>query len=157
MDTAAVRASFEEYVRARWTALSRTAYLLTGDRHHAEDLLQTTLARAATRWERLVDVDAYVRRVLVTQAASRWRQLRRRPNEQLTDQPPARAVSDTDVDVKVVLARALRRLTPRQRAVLVLRFYEDRTETQTAALLGCAVGTVKSQTRHALARLRALS
>jgi RNA polymerase sigma-70 factor (sigma-E family) len=157
VDAAAARASFEEFVRARSGALARIAHLLTGDRHHAEDLLQTALARAATRWERLDDPEAYLRRVLYTQAVSRWRGLVRRPAEWLTDQPPAIGVVDAEVEMKVILAQALRRLTPRQRAVLVLRFYEDRSESQTAELLGCAVGTVKSQTRHALARLKALS
>lgn len=157
MDTAGARASFEEFVRLRSGGLARAAYLLTGDRHHAEDLLQTALARAATRWERLEEPEAYVRRVLYTQAVSWWRQLRRRPAEALVEGPAQAARPAAEVETRLVLERALRRLTPKQRAVLVLRFYEDRTEAQTAQLLGCAVGTVKSQTRHALARLRVLS
>ncbi|HWB37068.1 MAG TPA: SigE family RNA polymerase sigma factor, partial [Rugosimonospora sp.] len=147
----------EEFVRARSSALGRTAYLLTGDRHDAEDLLQTALARAATRWERLDDPEAYVRRVLYTQAVSGWRARLRRPVEWLGPEPPPSPAPPEEVEVRVVLDGALRRLTPKQRAVLVLRYYEDRTESQAAEILGCSVGTVKSQTRHALARLRALS
>jgi RNA polymerase sigma-70 factor (sigma-E family) len=149
--------SFDDYVRLRVAELGRVAYLLTGDRHHAEDLVQTALLRAAMRWERLTEPDAYVRRILYHQAVSRWRSLGRRPREMLTDQPPNRAVSGPDVDLRLMLDQALGRLTPRQRAVLVLRFYEDRTEAETAETLGCSVGTVKSQTRHALGRLRALN
>jgi RNA polymerase sigma-70 factor (sigma-E family) len=148
---------FDEFVRTRSASLGRIAYLLTGHRHDAEDLLQTALARAATRWERLDDPEAYVRRVLYTQAVSGWRARLRRPAERLGHEPPPLAAPAAEVEVRVVLDQALRRLTPRQRAVLVLRFYEDQTEAQAAQLLGCAVGTVKSQTRHALARLRALS
>lgn len=150
------RESFEEFVRVRSGALGRTAFLLTGNRHDAEDLLQSALSRAAVRWGRVDDPEAYVRRALYTQAVSRWRALRRRPVETLGP-PPEGAAPGADVDLRVVLHQALRRLTPRQRAVLVLRFYEDHSESATAELLGCSVGTVKSQTRHALARLRALS
>jgi RNA polymerase sigma-70 factor (sigma-E family) len=148
---------FDEFVRTRSAALGRVAYLLTGHRHDAEDLLQAALARAAVRWERLEDPEAYVRRVLYTQAVSGWRARSRRPAERLGHQPPPAAAPAVEVEVRVVLDQALRRLTARQRAVLVLRYYEDQTEAQAAQLLGCSVGTVKSQTRHALARLRALS
>lgn len=157
MDTVQARASFEEFVSGRWPALVRTAYLLTGHRHDAEDLLQTALERAAVRWERLDDAEAYVRRVLYTQAVSRWRWRRRRPPEVLTDQVPQTARSEPDRETRMVLDLALARLTPKQRAVLVLRFYEDLSESQTAEVLGCSVGTVKSQTRHALIRLQALN
>jgi RNA polymerase sigma-70 factor (sigma-E family) len=151
------RAAFEEFVAARWAVLGRTAYLLTGNKHDAEDLLQTALARAATRWDRIEDHDAYVRRILYTQAVSLWRWRKRRPPEVLTDQLPNVAGPQPDQETRIVLDEALRRLTPKQRAVLVLRFYEDRSESQTAELLECSVGTVKSQTRHALMRLRALN
>ena len=157
MDTAEERASFEEFVAARSGALGRIAYLLTGNRHDAEDLLQSALAHSAVRWNRLDDAEAYVRRVLYTQSVSRWRALRRRPSELLTDQPPQTAAAEPDREARMVLDLALRRLTPKQRAVLVLRFYEDRSESHTAEVLGCSVGTVKSQTRHALMRLRALN
>lgn len=157
MDTAEARASFEEFVAARSVSLGRLAYLLTGHRHDAEDLLQTALIRVAMRWSRVEEPEAYVRRTLYTQAVSRWRMRGRRP-EVLTDQPLlGDGGVESDWATRVVLDQALRRLTPKQRAVLVLRFYEDLSESQTAAMLECSVGTVKSQTRHALERLRALS
>ncbi len=152
------RETFDDFVRGRSIALGRTAYLLTGNAHDAEDLVQTALARAATRWGRIDNPEAYVRRMLYTTAVSRWRQLRRLPAEVLGHAQHTHAVEPLpEVEIRLVLQQALGRLTPRQRAVLVLRFYEDRTEAQTAELLGCAIGTVKSQTRHALRRLRALS
>jgi RNA polymerase sigma-70 factor (sigma-E family) len=151
------RAAFEEFVATRWGPLSRTAYLLTGHLHDAEDLLQTALAKAAPRWDRIDDHEAYVRRVLYTQAISHWRWRRRRPPEVLTDDIPHAAAKEPDRETRLVLDAALRRLTPKQRAVLVLRFYEDRSESQTAELLDVTVGTVKSQTRHALERLRRLN
>ncbi|GAA3276909.1 SigE family RNA polymerase sigma factor [Dactylosporangium vinaceum] len=149
---------FEEFVRARTGAFARTAYLLTGDRQHAEELVQTALLAAAERWGRLDDPERYVRRVLYTRAVSWWRVLRRRRREVLTDAPPERpAGSAVDPELRIVLAQALGRLTPKQRAVLVLRFYEDRTEAETADLLGVGTGTVKSQTRDALRRLREIA
>jgi RNA polymerase sigma-70 factor (sigma-E family) len=155
--TEAARDEFAGFVRSQVAALTRSAYLLTGDRHHAEDLVQIALARVATRWERLDDPAAYVRRVLYTQAASWWRRRAARVTETLTARPPELAAPGVEPEVALVLRQALRRLTPRQRAVLVLRFYEDRTEAETAALMGCRVGTVKSQTRHALGRLRRIA
>ncbi|MFG1887132.1 SigE family RNA polymerase sigma factor [Micromonospora sp. NPDC049051] len=151
------RSGFAEFVRAETAGLTRFAYLLTGDRHHAEDLVQVALARVAVRWERLDDPGAYLRRVLYTQAASWWRWRRTRPPERLGASLPDRAGPVDDVDLRLALRSALARLTVRQRAVLVLRYYEDRTEADTAELLGCRVGTVKSQTRHALGRLRVLA
>jgi RNA polymerase sigma-70 factor (sigma-E family) len=156
MRLAEARASFEEYVRARTPALTRIAYLLAGNSHDAEDLVQSALEKAAVRWRHIDDPEAYLRRAIYTKAVSRWRRTRARPPEMLTDAPPERPV-ETDHDVRLVLADALRRLTPKQRAVLVLRFYEDRTETEAAALLGVSPGTVKSQTRHALRRMRELA
>ena len=153
------QAEFAEFVRARSGALGRTAYLLTGDRQLAEDLLQEALARVAARWEKVSaggDPEPYVRRVLYTCAVDGWR--RKRPVEVLGLEPPAAGEDPTAAaDRRVVLREALSRLTPRQRAVLVLRFYEDATEVQAAHLLGCSVSTVKSQTRHALERLRVLA
>lgn len=148
--------SFDEFVRARTAALARVAYLLTGDRHLAEDLVQTALARAAVRWRRLDDPEAYVRRVLYTQAVSWWRVRRRRP-EVLVDVTPERPSGPDDPDLRILLENALARLTRKQRAVLILRFYEDRSESETAQLLSVGLGTVKSQTRHALRRLRELA
>lgn len=156
MDTAEARASFEEFVAIRSVSLGRVAYLLTGHKHDAEDLLQTALIKVAMRWSRVEDPEAYVRRVLYTQAVSRWRGRGRKP-EVLTDRPLDDCGVESDWATRIVLDQALRRLTPKQRAVLVLRFYEDMSESQTAAMLECSVGTVKSQTRHALERLRVLS
>ena len=152
-------ADFRAFVSARSGALGRTAYLLTGDRQLGEDLLQEALTRVASRWERVAaagDPEPYVRRVLYTCAVDSWR--RKRPREVFGEQVE-RAGRDegADADRRLMLAAALRQLAPRQRAVLVLRFYEDQTEAQTADLLGCSVSTVKSQTRDALARLRVLA
>jgi RNA polymerase sigma-70 factor (sigma-E family) len=151
------RQAFGDFVRAEIGTLTRTAFLLTGDRHHAEDLVQIALARVAVRWERIDEPGAYARRVLYTQSASWWRWRRARVPEALTSAVPDRAVTGVEPELRLVLRQALARLTARQRAVLVLRYYEDRTEVETAELLGCAVGTVKSQTRHALGRLRTLA
>jgi RNA polymerase sigma-70 factor (sigma-E family) len=150
--------SFEAYVQGRITALSRTAYLLTGDHHLAQDLVQQTLMRVAGRWRRVIaggDPDAYVRRVLYTQHVSWWRR-HRRIREVRVALPPEHESPDRSDDLAVALAvrSALVKLAPRQRAVLVLRYFEDLTEAQAAEVLGCSIGTVKSQTRDALARLR---
>jgi RNA polymerase sigma-70 factor (sigma-E family) len=157
---AEARASFEEYVRARTPALLRIAFLVSGNSHDAEDLVQSALEKAATRWRRLDDPEAYLRRVIYTQSVSRWRRLRARPPELLTAAPPDQGNGRPGVqpvedhDTRLALYAALRRLTPRQRAVLVLRYYEDRTEAEAAILLGVSTETVKSQTRLALRRLR---
>lgn len=151
-------ADFREFVLARSAALSRAAYILTGDHGHAQDLLQSALAKVADRWEAVVagHPEAYVRRTLYHEFISGSR--RRRLAERLHWVLPERR-SEVDEAEQVVrqltMRRALTRLTPKQRAVLVLRFYEDLDEKQTAEVLGCSVGTVKSQTSAALARLRA--
>lgn len=161
------RDAFDAYVRDRWGSLVRTAVLLTGDAHSAEDLAQETLVRAAQHWHRVDPgaVDAYVRRVMYTRWIDRWRWRRRQPDP--VDTTGATGASSSrggvthdaadEVATRLTLLEALARLTPRQRAVLVARFYEDRSEADTARLLGCSVNTVKSQTRHALARLRTLA
>jgi RNA polymerase sigma-70 factor (sigma-E family) len=150
------RTSFDEYVRARSAALGRIAYLLSGDAHLAEDLVQQTLINVASRWERIrsgEDPDPYVRRALYNLHISWWRQRRRDPV--LVAHVPEKAAEDEgDVALTVVVARALDRLAPRQRAVIVLRYFEDLTEVQAATVLGIGVGTVKSTTRDALAKLR---
>ena len=148
---------FEEFVRTRTAGLLRAAYLLTGDQHAAEDLVQTAFERTAARWRRIErdgGADAYVRTVLYRLQVDRWR--RRKVGERLTDAPPERPAGDAyaGADTRLALRTALGRLTPRQRAVLVLRFYEDRSEAQAAEVLGCSLGTVKSQTHLALRRLR---
>jgi RNA polymerase sigma-70 factor (sigma-E family) len=147
---------FSEYVVARSAALLRTAYLLTGNRADAEDLLQTTLAKTYLAWDRIRDheaIDAYVRRTMVNTQTSFWR--RKKP-ESLYDAPPDRPGRDAhaDSDLHDALWSALARLGRKQRAVLVLRYYEDLSEADTAGLLGVSVGTVKSTTSRALAALR---
>jgi RNA polymerase sigma-70 factor (sigma-E family) len=137
--------------------LSRTAFLLTGDQHVAEDLLQESLARVAARWRRIVaggDPEPYVRRVIYTVHVSRWRKHRGRES---VDGVPDRA---TGVDLaehstrRLTVSSALDHLTAKQRAVVVLRFYDDLTERETAAVLGVSISTVKAQTADALARMR---
>lgn len=150
--------SFRAFVSARLPALKRAAWLLTGDAHLAEDLVQTALAKVASRWERIVAGGApepYVRRVLYTEHVSWWR--RRKSSEVLHDDVPERSQGEVDVPLRVTVMDALARLTPKQRAVLLLRYYEDLSESQTADLLGVSIGTVRSQTRHAVSRLRALA
>lgn len=157
---AGAQQSFEEFVRARTAALSRVAYLLTGDHHLAEDLVQQALLRVAGRWPALAargDPDAYVRRVMYHQHISWWR--RREPPTARHEATREQATPDPgDAVVAAVAVRhALARLAPRQRAVLILRYFEDLTETRTAEILGISVGTVKSQARDGLARLRVLA
>lgn len=149
--------AFTAFVVARTPALTRTAYLLTGNHHDAEDLVQATLLKAAKAWGRIEQhPEPYVRQILYHQNISRWR--RRRVAESLTRSPPEPpAGRDDDASTRITLQLALARLTTKQRKVLVLRFYEDLSESQTAAALGVGLGTVKSQTRHALMRLRELA
>lgn len=145
--------TFAEFVTTRSRALQRTAYLLTGDHQHAEDLLQTALLKAARVWPRIeARPDAYVRRILYHESVSRWR--RRRVTELSTPSPPEDGSAYDDHDARLDVMAALALLTRKQRAVLVLRFLDDLTEVQTAHALGIGVGTVKSQTRQALDRLR---
>jgi RNA polymerase sigma-70 factor (sigma-E family) len=148
---------FRDFVAARSTALLRTAYLLSGDWGAAEDLLQVTLTKTYLAWRRLDHIEAvepYARRVLVNTATSWWR--RRWHGERPTEVLPEPAVSD-GLDARLerdALWAHVKELPARQRAVLVLRFYEDLSEMDTAALLGVSVGTVKSQCSRALAALR---
>ncbi len=152
------RDDFEDFVAARYTALLRTAYLLTGHRADAEDLLQTALARCVPAWHRISgDPEPYVRKVLVRENVTRWR--RRRWREVSTDHVddtvgglgPESSVAD-----RAMLVQALAELPPRQRAAVVLRHVEDLAEREVATIMGCSVGTVKSQTHAGLARLRTL-
>ncbi|MEV0616376.1 SigE family RNA polymerase sigma factor [Nonomuraea sp. NPDC050404] len=149
---------FREFVLARQQALMRTAYLLTGDAHLAEDLLQSVLAKIVGQWEKLSrggNPEAYTRKALVNQYIS-WR---RRPRPELPSaEVPERGTSYDEAALdRIVLRQALAKLTPKQRAVIVLRFWEDLTEAQAAEALGCSVGNVKSQTHHALTRLRTIA
>lgn len=152
-------AAFEAFVRARTPALTRTAYLLTGDAHLAEDLVQGALVKAAEHWHRIeTSPEAYVRRTLYTQQVSVWRRRRGVREHALgAYDAPAASSGAHDPDLRLSLVEALRRLTTRQRTVLVLRFFEDLTEPQVADVLGVSRGTVKSTTHHALARLRVLA
>jgi len=144
---------FAEFVVARQAALLRTAYLLTGQAQDAEDLVQTTLIKVVPQWRRIRDdPEPYVRRVLVNANVSRWR--RRRWREQTTDVLPDVLLHEPDGAELIAVRDALRSLAPRQRAVLVLRYYEGLSEAEIAATLGIAPGTVKSQARDGLARLR---
>jgi RNA polymerase sigma-70 factor (sigma-E family) len=151
-------AEFRSFVAARWARLLRTAYLLTGDLHDAEDVLQVTLERLYVAWGRLGpddNVDAYTRRILVNSNFSRVR--RRRFTEWPTSSLPERPTADPTVqaDERAALLAALVSLPPRQRAAVVLRYWEDLSEAQVADVLGCSVGNVKSQTSRGLAKLRA--
>jgi RNA polymerase sigma-70 factor (sigma-E family) len=149
--------SFSEFMAARWGPLYRTAYLLTGDRHEAEDLLQGALARTCVRWEGIRDkraADSYVRRAMVNQMSRQWRH---RGRELVTDELPD-VGHGGGLDVRadhLALWDEIRKLPPRMRATLVLRYVEDLTEEAAARELGCSVGSVKSQTHHAIKRLRA--
>jgi RNA polymerase sigma-70 factor (sigma-E family) len=148
------RPAFDAFVASSSDRLLRTAYLLCGDRGHAEDLVQTALMRTARQWRRARDVpEAYARRVVVNLAKDRWRQLARRPAEAPLDIDLAEPRIDT-FDDRDVLLRAVQRLAPGQRAVLVLRYFDDLSVEETAAVLGCSTGTVKSQTSRALDNLR---
>jgi RNA polymerase sigma-70 factor (sigma-E family) len=144
-------ADFEEFVIARRHALLRTAYLLTGNHHDAEDLVQSALIKVVPKWPRIKDrPEPYVRQVLARESVNRWR--RRRWREVSTDVVPE-AMHHDNTD-RIALLEDLRRLSPRQRGVLVLRYFDDLTEADTAAALGISVGTAKSHARSALARLR---
>ena len=145
-------ANFDEFVAARSRSLLRTAYLLTHDHALAEDLLQTALAKAWFSWKRIQgEPEPYVRKILVNTYATWWRRKWKaeQPTEELPESaPPESPAEPTD------LWTAMERLPRRMRAVVVLRYFEDLTEAQTADALGCSVGTVKSQASKALAKLR---
>lgn len=156
-ERSAMEEEFREFVTARSGALLRTAYLLAGDWSTAEDLLQTALTKTYLAWKRLGQIEAiepYARRVLVNTATSWWR--RRWHGERPTEFLPETAAPDR-LDEQLdrdVLWKHVKALPARQRAVLVLRFYEDMSEAQTAAMLDISAGTVKSQTSRALGTLR---
>jgi RNA polymerase sigma-70 factor (sigma-E family) len=147
---------FTQFVATRSARLLRLAYLLTHDWASAEDLLQTALAKAWFAWHRLkADPEPYVRTIIVHTYASWWR--RRWNGEQPTGdlpEPPTPADPYAGSDARDELWRALGRLPRRQRAVLVLRYFEDLTESEIASVLECSVGTVKSQASKALVKLR---
>ncbi|MET9873284.1 SigE family RNA polymerase sigma factor [Actinacidiphila glaucinigra] len=160
--TSASQAQFTRYVRAKGPALLRTARSLTANPCDAEDLLQTALTKTYLAWDRIDDhraLDGYVRRTLVNTRTSQWR--RRRVEEYATDELPepcGHAVAGPDAAEQQAqrdaLLRAISRLPARQRAMVVLRYYEDMSEVQTAEALGVSVGTVKSAVSRALGKLR---
>lgn len=150
----AEESEFDDFVINRSPALLRSAYLLVQDEGLAEDLLQTALTKAWFAWKRVEEPEAYVRRIMVTTSASWWR--RRWNRETPTGEPEQQRISvgpDEPANAHDLWV-AIGHLPRRQRAVVVLRYLEDRTETETASLMGCSVGTVKSQCAKALAKLR---
>jgi RNA polymerase sigma-70 factor (sigma-E family) len=151
-------AEFAAWLAAREPALQRTAHLLAGDVHTAQDLVQETLAKLYLSWDRIRDresVDAYARRILLNEHRTAWRRPVRR-REQVTDLVPEHAAPEQGYDDRHDLVwRFVCSLPPKQRAVVVLRFYEQLTEPEIADLMGISVGTVKSQSSRALASLRA--
>jgi RNA polymerase sigma-70 factor (sigma-E family) len=150
-------AEFSEYVAQRWASLVRTAYLLTGDNGHAEDLVQTALAKCYVAWPRLRAhdaPDAYVRKALLNTYIS-WRRKKSWHEMPSEDPPEPEGVDSTDdLARRSVILDALTTLPPKQRAVVVLRFYEDQGIHQVAQQLGCSTGSVKRQTHEALRKLR---
>ena len=145
--------TFDEFVHARLPHLLRFGRALTGDEERGADLVQDALVRVLPKWDRikLENPEGYVRRVMVNRNISVWRSLRR---ERLTAEPPDRATEDRVRDQ--ALWTALAQLPPRQRTVIALRYLADQTEAQTAALMGCSVGTVKSQANAAMRTLQSL-
>jgi RNA polymerase sigma-70 factor (sigma-E family) len=150
-----VQPSFEDFVVARSRQLQRTAYLLTRDHHLAQDLVQTTYAKVWPSWSRISDdPEAYVRRVMLNTYTSWWRRKWRgeMPTGELPEQ--GRAGGQRRIEDRAGLMAALGRLPARQRAVVVLRYFEDLSEVETARVLSCSPGNVKSQASRALAKLR---
>jgi RNA polymerase sigma-70 factor (sigma-E family) len=151
-------AEFEAYMVARQPSLLRTAYLLTGDRHTAEDLVQTALAKLYLSWDKVHDrgvMDGYVRRILVNENNSLWRRAWKRREVTTDAVPDHRSVVDQPDDGRsAALWDFVQTLPRKQRAVVVLRYYEDLSEAEVADILGISVGTVKSQASRALAALR---
>ena len=151
-------ADFTAYLQARQARLLRTAYLLTGDQHQAEDLLQTSLAKLYLAWDKVRDrgsVDAYVRRIMVNENNSLWRRGWKRREAPTDTVPEGRPVHDAyDEGLGAAVWTVVQTLPRKARAVVVLRYYEQLSEAETADVLGISVGTVKSQTSRALAALR---
>jgi RNA polymerase sigma-70 factor (sigma-E family) len=152
-----VESEFGEFVAARSAALFRTAVLLTGDRHAADDLVQSTLEKACRRWSRVrraASPDAYVRRILVNLANDRWRRHGRAQELPLVDDRPDGADPYQQTDQRDQLVRALHTLPIGMRTVLVLRYFDDLSDADIADLMGVSAATVRSQAARGLARLR---
>jgi RNA polymerase sigma-70 factor (sigma-E family) len=134
----------------------RLAYVLTGSQPAAEDLLQTALTRAAARWERIHTApEPYVRQIMYREQISGWRRRARRPETPMADIPDRAATAPgTTIEAQLILQEALHALPAGKRAVLVLRYLEDLPEARVADILGCSVGTVRSQTHKAICQLR---
>ncbi|MEU1039335.1 SigE family RNA polymerase sigma factor [Streptomyces sp. NPDC005907] len=150
---------FREFVAMRSTALLRLAVLLTGgDRHAAEDLLQIALMKAYGRWTHIEQPEAYIRQIMYRQQVNRWRLRRHRAETTVPvlPEPDTESATEPDSELRIALWAALGRLTKRQRAVVVLRYFEDLPEAEVATLLGCPVGTVRSTAHRSLAKLRTL-
>jgi RNA polymerase sigma-70 factor (sigma-E family) len=151
--------AFESWLAAREPALQRTAHLLTGDVHAAQDLVQTTLAKLYLRWDhvrRADNIDAYARRALINEFRSAWRRPSRRAEQVVAAVPDLPAPDAPTYDgAQEAVWRFVCALPPKQRAVIVLRFYEQLTEAEIADLMGISVGTVQSQSSRAIAALRA--
>ena len=155
---AARDADFAAYLQARQASVLRTAYLLTGDRHTAEDLVQTAFAKLYLSWDRVRDqgsIDGYLRRIVVNEHNSLWRRPWKK-REHATDEvpEPTPTLDEYDDGRSAALWALVQSLPKKARAVLVLRYYEELSEAETAEILGVSVGTVKSQTSRALAALR---
>lgn len=151
-------AELERFVQARGDSLLRQAVLLTGGREAGEDLLQEALVRLLGHWSTIKgDPEGYVRRTLYNLATDRWRRRRRRPEVRAAEPGEERSDEGSELYLHVQVVEALSQLPPRQRAVLVLRYFADASEAETAAMLGCSVGSVKAAASRGLARLRELT
>ena len=150
------REDFTEFVLARSAVLIRLAFVLTGEQDAAEDLLQTALTRAAAHWGRIQGApEGYVRQIMYREQIDGWRRRARRPQATTAPVPDLPAPEPaTSVEERLALQAALRALPAGKRAVLVLRYLDDLPEAQVAQILGCSVGTVRSQTHKAIAQLR---
>ncbi|MCP2329215.1 RNA polymerase sigma-70 factor (sigma-E family) [Hamadaea flava] len=148
---------FAEFARVRTPALIRAAYLLTGDQHAAEDLVQSALTKTYAHWRRVrhEDPEAYVRTAMYREQVSWWRRRSRQRQVAPTWALPERQADPADhAGLRLAMREALLRLPQPQRAVVVLRYYEDLSETQVAEILGCSIGTVRSRANRAVQRLR---
>lgn len=151
-------AELERFVQTRGDSLLRQAVLLTGGREAGEDLLQDALVRLLTHWSRITgDPEGYVRRTLYHLATDRWRQRRRRKEVSVSEPREEPSQEGSEFYLHFQIVEALSQLPPRQRAVLVLRYFADQSESETASVLGCSVGSVKSAASRGLVRLRELT